>query len=142
MVAIAFLFYQCIVLLSLSGRLPCHSRKHLQTISTTEILFNILAASICMMDFFFKSKPASNFCNERKSALKPGLHMVLTIAEHASDVATKRILRLSIHRLQTFLAKYEYMQSSQLCEDQGIREKLKLDNCKMQKSAAHLGSLV
>ena len=40
---------------------------------------------------------------------KPGLHIVVTIAEHASDVAPKKILRLSIHRWQIFLVKYEYL---------------------------------
>ena len=39
--------------------------------------------------------------------LEPGLHIVVTIPEHASDVAPKRILRLLIHRLQIFLEKYE-----------------------------------
>ena len=47
---------------------------------------------------------------------------VLKIAQHASDVAPKRILRLSVHRLQIFLVKYEYLRSLQLCEDQRIRE--------------------
>ena len=58
-------------------------------------------------------------------AVKPGLHTVVTIAEHASNDAPKRILRLSTCRLQIFLVKYEYLRSLQLCEDQGIREKLK-----------------
>ena len=59
--------------------------------------------------------------------LKPGLHIVVTIAEHASNIAPKRILSLLIHRLQIFLVKYECycMWSLQLCEDQSIREKLK-----------------
>ena len=39
--------------------------------------------------------------------LKPGLYIALTIPEHASDVAPKRILRLLIHRFQIFLEKYE-----------------------------------
>ena len=58
-------------------------------------------------------------------ALKPGLHTVVTIAEHASDVGLKRILSPSIHRLQIFLVKYEYLRSLQLYENQGRREKLK-----------------
>ena len=41
--------------------------------------------------------------------LKPGLHIVLTIADYVSDVAPNRILRLSIRRLQMFLVKYEYL---------------------------------
>ena len=65
--------------------------------------------------------PLSDFFD---SYLKPGLHIVVTIAELASDVAPKRILRLSIHGLQIFLVKYEYLRSLQLCEDQGIRGKL------------------
>ena len=38
--------------------------------------------------------------------VKPGLHIVVTIAEHPSDDASKRILRLSTHNLQIFLVKY------------------------------------
>ena len=59
-----------------------------------------------------------------QSFLQPGLPVVVTIAEHASDVASKMILRLSIHRLQIFLMKYEHLQSLQPDDDQGIREKL------------------
>ena len=59
--------------------------------------------------------------------VKPGLHIVVTIAEHAPDVAPK--LRLSMHRLQIFLVKYEYLRSLQLRGDQGIREKLKKRAC-------------
>ena len=50
--------------------------------------------------------------------LKPGLHIVVTVAEHASDHVLKRVFKLSTHRLQIFLVKYEYLQSLQLCEDQ------------------------
>ena len=57
--------------------------------------------------------------------LKPGLHIVVTIAKHASDIAPKRILRLSIHRLQIFLVKCEYTP----CEYQGIPGKLKKRVC-------------
>ena len=71
----------------------------------------------------------SHFGTLRYSLIKPVLHMVVTIAEHASDVAPNRILRLSIHRLQIFLAKYEYLRSLQLCEDQGDREKTCLQPC-------------
>ena len=41
-----------------------------------------------------------------------GLLLVVTIAEHDSQVAPKRILRLSIHLLQIFIVKCEYMRSS------------------------------
>ena len=47
------------------------------------------------------------------------------MARHASDDAPKRILKLSTHRLEIFLLNYEYLLSLQLCEDQGILEKLK-----------------
>ena len=55
---------------------------------------------------------------------KPGLHIVVTIAEHACDHVLKRVLKLLIYRSQTFLVKYKHMRSLQLCEDQGIPEKL------------------
>ena len=57
---------------------------------------------------------------------KPGLHLnkVMTITEHACDYVLKRVLKLSSYRLQIFPVKYEYLQSLQLCEDQGIRGKL------------------
>ena len=54
------------------------------------------------------------------------LSLVITNAEHASEVAPKRVLTLSsIHRSQIFLVKYEYLRSLQLHEDQGICDKLK-----------------
>ena len=62
-------------------------------------------------------------------AFKPGLHIVVTIAELASDYVLKRILKLSTHRLEIFLVKHEYVRSLQLCEDQGIREKLEKGVC-------------
>ena len=67
--------------------------------------------------------------NCTKFSLKPGLHIVVTIAEHASDAALKRILRLLIHRLQIFLVKYEYPPSLQPCEYQRIPGKLKIRVC-------------
>ena len=60
---------------------------------------------------------------------KPGLHIVVTIAERASDDSSKRVLRLSTNRLQIFFVTYEYLRSLLLCEDQGIREKLKKRVC-------------
>ena len=59
------------------------------------------------------------------SRLKPGLHLVVTIAEQAYGHLLKRVLKLLIYRSQTFLVKYKHMRSLQLCEDQGIPEKLK-----------------
>ena len=40
-----------------------------------------------------------------KSGLKPGLHTVVRIAEHACNDASKRILMFSAHRLQIFLVR-------------------------------------
>ena len=42
-----------------------------------------------------------------ENRLKPGLHIVGRIAEHACDDASKRILKLSTYRLKIFLAKYQ-----------------------------------
>ena len=52
---------------SMWGQLSCHGRKYLQTIFTIEIIFKILAASSCMIDFFCKSMATSNFCDDEKS---------------------------------------------------------------------------
>ena len=41
--------------------------------------------------------------------VKPDLHMVVTVAEHACDGASKRILKLSTYPLQIFLVKHQYM---------------------------------
>ena len=53
------------------SRFSYHGRKHLHTIFTIEILINVLAASIHMIDLFCKSVAVSNFWDERKSALIP-----------------------------------------------------------------------
>ena len=58
-------------------------------------------------------------------SVKPGLHIVVTIAQHACDHVLKRVLNLSTYQLQIFLVKYEYLRSLQLCEDQGILGKIK-----------------
>ena len=39
-------------------------------------------------------------------SLKPGLHIVGSIAEHACDDASKNILKLSIYRLKIIIVKY------------------------------------
>ena len=67
--------------------------------------------------------------NDGSLYFKPGLHIVVTITEHASDDAMKRFLRLATHPLQIFLLKYKYLQSLQPCEDQGIRERLEKRVC-------------
>ena len=45
------------------------------------------------------------------SFIKPGLHIVVTIAKHACDDTLKRILKLSTHRLQVFLVNNRYLWS-------------------------------
>ena len=49
----------------------------------------------------------------------------MTIAQHACDRVLKRVLKLSTYRLEIFLVKYENLRLLQLCEDHGIRGKLK-----------------
>ena len=39
----------------------------------------------------------------------PGLHIVVTIAEHACDDVSKRILKLSTYQLRIVLTKYQYL---------------------------------
>ena len=58
-------------------------------------------------------------------SVNPGLYIVVTIAQHACDLVLKRVLKLSTYQLQIFILKYEYPRSLQLCEDPGIRGKLK-----------------
>ena len=60
--------------------------------------------------------------------IKFGLHIVLTIAQHACDRVLKRVLKLSTYRSQIFLVKYEHLRLK--CEDQGIPGKLKKPICK------------
>ena len=50
---------------------------------------------------------------------------VVTVAKHAGGHVLKRVLKQSAYRLQIFLVKYEYLRALQLCEDPGIRGKLK-----------------
>ena len=40
---------------------------------------------------------------------KPGLQIVVTVAEHACDDTSQRILKLSIYSLQIFLVKCQYL---------------------------------
>ena len=58
-------------------------------------------------------------------SVKHGLHFVVAVAQHACGRVLKRVLKLSLYRLQIFLVKYEYQPSLQLCQDQDIRGKLK-----------------
>ena len=43
--------------------------------------------------------------------LKPDLHMVVRVAEHASEDASKRILKPSTYRLQISLVRDQYLRS-------------------------------
>ena len=45
------------------------------------------------------------------SGIKPGLHIVIRVAEHACDDASKRILKTSTYRLQIFLVRNQYLRS-------------------------------
>ena len=42
-------------------------------------------------------------------SLKPGLHMVVRVAERACDDASKRILKPSTNRLEIFLSGDQYL---------------------------------
>ena len=44
-----------------------------------------------------------------KKIIKPGVHIVVTIAELACDDSSKRILKLSIYPLQISLVKHQYL---------------------------------
>ena len=46
-------------------------------------------------------------CRPGFYSVKPGLHIVVMMADHACDYVSKRILKLSTHRLQILLVKYE-----------------------------------
>ena len=63
--------------------------------------------------------------------VKPDLHIVVTIAQHACDRVLKRIIKLSTYRLQIFLVKYEYLRSLQLYEDKAYVESLSKPVCNM-----------
>ena len=58
------------------------------------------------------------------SVLKPGLHIVVRVAEHAFNDASKRILKPSTYRLQIFLVRYQYLLSLLPRGDQAIAEQL------------------
>ena len=53
--------------------------------------------------------------------VKPGLHIVITIAEYVSDDASRGNLKLSTCRLQIFFVEDQYLRSFiQQCSDQSI----------------------
>ena len=56
-----------------------------------------------------KQDVCSQFLKVQQS--EPGLHIVVTIAEHACDHVLKRILKLPTCRLQIILVKYDYLRS-------------------------------
>ena len=58
-------------------------------------------------------------------SLKPGLRMVVTIAEHVCDYVPNSVLKLLKCRLQIFLVKDHYLDSLQLYRDQAIPGKHK-----------------
>ena len=64
-----------------------------------------------------------------RQGFKPGLHIVVRIAEHACDDASKTILKLSIYLLQVFLVKHQYLRSLQRYGDQAMSGQLKKHVC-------------
>ena len=56
--------------------------------------------------------------------LKPGLHIVVRVAEHACDDASKRIFKPSTYRLQIFLVREQFLQSLLSHGDQTIAGQL------------------
>ena len=63
--------------------------------------------------------------NIPKTDVKPGLHIVVRIAEHACDDASKRILKLSTYRLQIIFVRDQYLRSLLPYRDQAIAAQLK-----------------
>ena len=57
--------------------------------------------------------------------LKPGLHIVVRVAEHACEDSSKRILKPSTYRLEIFLVRDQYLRPLLLHGDQTIAEQLK-----------------
>ena len=57
-------------------------------------------------------------------SVKPGLHIVVRVAEHACDDASKRILKPSTYRLQIFLVRDQYLRSLLPHGDQAIAGQL------------------
>ena len=57
--------------------------------------------------------------------LKPGLHIVVTIAEYVCNSASKRILKLPTNRVHIFHVKDQCLCSLQRCRDQAISVQLK-----------------
>ena len=55
---------------------------------------------------------------------KPGLHVVVRVAEHACDDASKRILKPSTYQLQIFLVRNQYLRSLLPHGDQTIAGQL------------------
>ena len=80
-------------------------------------------------EIFERCHNESKVKNEEKDftleELKPGLHIVVRIAEHACDYAWKRILKLSTYRLQIFLMRNQYLRALLPYRDQAITAQLK-----------------
>ena len=60
----------------------------------------------------------------KKNTIKPCLHIVVRVAEHVCDDASKRILKPSTYRLQIFLARDQYLRSLLPHGDQTIAVQL------------------
>ena len=69
---------------------------------------------VTVQDILQFQKENRQSCHTQFIKVKPGPHIVVTIAEHAYDHVLKRVLKLSTYRLQVLLVKYEYLRSLQL----------------------------
>ena len=58
-------------------------------------------------------------------SIKPDLHIVVRVAEHSCDDASKRILKPSTYRLQIFLVRDQCLRSLLPHGDQAIAGRLK-----------------
>ena len=76
----------------------------------------IKVIKITKVDFYRRPRLSSSKADQNTGGtvlefpmrtVKPGLHMVGRIAEHACDDASKRILKLLTYRLKIFLVKYQ-----------------------------------
>ena len=65
-----------------------------------------------------------NYFTRVNTILKPGLHIVVRVAEHACDHASKRILKPSTYRSQIFLVRDQYLRSLLPHGDQTIAGQL------------------
>ena len=59
------------------------------------MLIKTLAAITCMIDFFCKSMGASNFCGDRKSALRP-MNMIVIVLQKDEEESMDDVLSFNL----------------------------------------------